>query len=67
MAGQRNGRLPLIKLDNGITYEGEWLDDQPHGRGIEISILGRLVRRTCRGRVVAAAGYTGGWAYVSTA
>ena len=44
MAGQRNGRLPLIKLDNGITYEGEWLDDKPHGRGIRISLFGRLVR-----------------------
>ena len=44
MAGQRNGRLPLIKLDNWTTYEGEWLNDKPHGRGIRISVVGRLVR-----------------------
>ena len=65
--GQRNGRLPLIKLDYGITYEGEWLNNKEHGRGIRICVFGRLVRRTCRGRVVAAAGCTGGWAYESTA
>ncbi len=63
-AGQRNGKLPLIQLDNGITYDGEWLNDKPHGRGIRLCLFGRLVRRACRGRVVAAAGYTGGWAYV---
>jgi hypothetical protein len=40
MAAQRNGRLPLIQLINK-TYEGEWLNDQPHGRGIEIGIFGR--------------------------
>jgi hypothetical protein len=30
----RNGKLPLVKLDNGDAYEGEWLNGKRHGRGI---------------------------------
>ena len=30
----RNGKLPLINLDNGNAYEGEWFNDKMHGRGI---------------------------------
>jgi len=30
----RNGRLPLVKLPDGNAYEGEWLNDKMHGRGI---------------------------------
>ena len=30
----RNGKLPLIRLDDGNAYEGEWLNDKLHGRGI---------------------------------
>ena len=29
----RNGKLPLVKCDNG-SYEGEWLNGKRHGRGI---------------------------------
>ncbi len=31
---QRNGKLPLIQLDDGETYEGEWLNGKQHGHGI---------------------------------
>jgi hypothetical protein len=31
---QRNGILPLVELDNGATYEGEWLNGKRHGHGI---------------------------------
>ncbi len=31
---QRNGKLPLIKSDNGDAYEGEWLNGKQHGHGI---------------------------------
>jgi hypothetical protein len=31
---QRNGKLPLIKFDNGDAYEGEWLNGNKHGHGI---------------------------------
>jgi len=30
----RNGKLPLVKLADGHTYEGEWLNGNLHGRGI---------------------------------
>jgi hypothetical protein len=30
----RNGKLPLIKFDNGNAYEGEWLNGKVHGHGI---------------------------------
>ena len=30
----RNGKLPLVKLDNGDAFEGEWLNGKMHGRGI---------------------------------
>jgi hypothetical protein len=30
----RNGKLPLIQLDDGETYEGEWLNGKMHGHGI---------------------------------
>ena len=30
----KNGKLPLVKLDNGNNYEGEWLNGKMHGRGI---------------------------------
>ena len=30
----RNGKLPLVKLDGGHAYEGEWLNGKFHGRGI---------------------------------
>ena len=26
--------VPLVKLDSGETYEGEWLNGKLHGRGI---------------------------------
>ena len=29
----RNGKLPLVKLDNGDAYEGEWLSGKMRGRG----------------------------------
>jgi hypothetical protein len=32
--GSRNGKLPLVKFDGGNAYEGEWLNDKRHGRGI---------------------------------
>ena len=31
---QRNGKLPLLKFDNGGSYEGEWFNGKMHGRGI---------------------------------
>jgi hypothetical protein len=31
----RNGKLPLVKFGDGSTYEGEWLNDKYHGRGIK--------------------------------
>jgi hypothetical protein len=31
---QRNGKLPIVKSDNGDAYEGEWLNGNRHGRGI---------------------------------
>ena len=30
----RTGRLPLVDLGDGATYEGEWLNDKEHGSGI---------------------------------
>jgi hypothetical protein len=30
----RNGKLPLVKIEGGNAYEGEWLNDKIHGRGI---------------------------------
>ena len=30
----RNLKLPLVKLADGHTYEGEWLNGKKHGRGI---------------------------------
>ena len=33
-AAQRNGKLPLIKLHNGNTYQGEWRNGKMHGHGI---------------------------------
>jgi hypothetical protein len=30
----RNGKLPLIRLDDGNAYEGEWLNGKMHGHGI---------------------------------
>jgi hypothetical protein len=30
----RNGKLPLVKFDDGGAYEGEWLNGKIHGRGI---------------------------------
>ena len=33
-AEPRNGRYPLIKLHNGDTYEGEFLNGKRHGHGI---------------------------------
>ena len=30
----RNGKHPLVKLDGGMAYEGEWLKGKAHGRGI---------------------------------
>jgi hypothetical protein len=29
-----NGKLPLVNLHNGDAYEGGWLNDKMHGRGI---------------------------------
>jgi hypothetical protein len=34
MMAKCNGKLPLVKFDNDRTYEGEWLNDLVHGRGI---------------------------------
>ena len=34
MTEPRNGRYPLIKLHNGDTYEGEFLNGAKHGHGI---------------------------------
>jgi hypothetical protein len=31
---QRNGKLPLLKFDNGGSHEGEWFNGKMHGRGI---------------------------------
>jgi hypothetical protein len=30
----RNGKLPLVRFENGNAYEGEWLNGKRHGRGI---------------------------------
>lgn len=32
--GMQNGKLPLVKFDNGDAYEGVWLNGKRHGRGI---------------------------------
>ena len=29
-----NGKLPLVKFDDGNAYEGEWLNGKKHGHGI---------------------------------
>lgn len=29
-------KMPKIELDNGVSYEGEWLNGQREGQGIQI-------------------------------
>ena len=34
MCSSHNGKHPLVKFDDGKSYEGEWLKGKAHGRGI---------------------------------